>query len=167
MEKLPFKEKHRFGFIVAALSKTRKIKKNLIFLAHYSTFVAASGAHLSARNQRLGLKMVPKWSPGVTVFLPKWPADFDPAHFWAPPGPHLARQGAPGRSKRAQRHPKRSNSTTLGLQNGRPRAPNTTKNRTRRNQDKTRQDKPRQERTGQKKRQDTTRQGPQTQPATQ
>ena len=152
---------------MAALPKTRKIMKHMIFLAHYSTLVAASGALLSSRNRPLGPKMDPKWSPGGTIFLSKTFAPIDPAHFWAPPGPHLGRQGAPGRSKRAQRHPKRSNSTTFGMQNGRPRAPNTTKNRTRRNQDKTRQDKPRQERTGQKKGQDTTRQGPQTQPATQ
>ena len=34
----------------------------MIFLAHYSTFVAASGAHRSSRNRPLGPKMVPKWS---------------------------------------------------------------------------------------------------------
>ena len=106
----------------------------------------ALGAHLSYRNRPLDPKMAPK------CFLPKWERDFGPGHFWAPPGLHLGRQGAPGRSKRAQRHPKRSNSTTLGMRNGRPRAPNTTKNRTRRNQDKTRQATTRQDRT----RQDTT-----------
>ena len=34
----------------------------MIFLAHYSTFVAASGAHSSCRNQPLGPKMFPTWS---------------------------------------------------------------------------------------------------------
>ena len=133
----------------------------MIFLAHYHTLAAASGDFLFSRNRPLGPKMVPKWSPGGTIFLPKWPEPIGPAHFWAPPGTHLGREGAPGRSKRAQRHPKRSNSTTFGMQNGRPRAPNPTKKQdaTKPRQDKTRQATTRQDRTRQDKtRQDKTRQ---------
>ncbi len=34
----------------------------MIFLAHYSTFVAASGYQRSCRNRPLGPKMGPNWS---------------------------------------------------------------------------------------------------------
>jgi len=58
----------------------------------------ALGAHFSYPNQLLDPKVVPKWSPGA-AFRSKGLTPIDVAHFWAPPGSHLGRPGAPGRSR--------------------------------------------------------------------